>query len=142
MTSMRTQLANEGLSAYDIEFVVIDGAYEPEKLKPVLESAGELGARRLSVCGDDADDGRMLANVVRLADLARPFVIAIDIENMPWRKVATFAQAVQLARDCGVSNVGALLDALHCTRGGSVPADLKTVPPHFVKSFQLCDTTG
>jgi sugar phosphate isomerase/epimerase len=142
MRSMRALLADTGLSVYDIEFVVIDGAFEPERLKPVLESAGELGARRLSVCGDDADEARMLANVVRLADLARPFGMAIDIENMPWRKVASFAQAVQLAKDTGVSNVGALLDALHFTRGGGVPADLKTVPPQFVRSFQLCDTTG
>jgi sugar phosphate isomerase/epimerase len=142
MKLMRAQLANTGLSVYDIEFVVIDGAFEPEKLKPVLESAGELGARRLSVCGDDADGPRMLANVVRLADLARPFGVAIDIENMPWRKIATFAQAVQLARESGASNVGALLDALHFTRGGGVPADLKSVPRQLVRSFQLCDTTG
>jgi sugar phosphate isomerase/epimerase len=142
MKSMRMLLADTGLSVYDIEFVAIDGAFAPESLKPVLESAGELGASRLSVCGDDPDRPRMLANIVRLADLARPFGISIDIENMPWRKVATFAQAVKLAKDTGVSNVGALLDALHFTRGGGIPADLKTMPPRFVKSFQLCDTIG
>ncbi len=142
MKAMQARLADTGLSIYDIEFVVVDDSFEPESLKVVLESAGELGAKRLSVCGDDADGARMVANIVGLADLARPFGITIDIENMPWRKVATFAQAVQLARDTGLSNVGALLDALHFTRGGGAPADLRMVPPQLIKSFQLCDATG
>jgi len=142
MRAVQSQLANTGLSVYDIEFVVIDAAFAPARLKPIFETAAELGAKRVSVCGDDADAARLCSNVVDLADLARPFGIGIDIENMPWRKVSSFAQAVQLARDTDAENVGVLLDALHFTRGGGLPKDLKGGSERFIKSFQLCDTVG
>lgn len=139
MKDMKAQLVDTGLSVYDIEFVVIDSAFDPARLQNILESAGELGAKRLSVCGDDADRARLLTNIVRLSDLARPYGIGIDVENMPWRQVSSFAQAVQLAQDTGAANVGVLLDALHFTRGCGLPGDISTVPRHLIKSFQLCD---
>lgn len=142
MKSMRTLLADTGLSVYDIEFVVIDGAFEPKFLKPVLESATELGAKRLSICGDDADGARLHSNIAALAELARLYGMGIDIENMPWRKTASFSKAVELAKSIGASNVTALIDALHFTRGGNVPVDIKAVPQHLIKTLQLCDTTG
>jgi sugar phosphate isomerase/epimerase len=142
MKAMRGQLAASGVSVYDIEFVVIDGTFDPARLKPALESAGELGAKRLSVCGDDPDEGRLLSNIATAASLAAPFGISVDIENMPWRTTASFAIAVRLAKDSGAENVGVLVDALHFTRGGGVPADLKTAPQKLVRHFQLCDATG
>ena len=142
MKAMQMRLADTGLSIYDIEFVVADAAFEPARLRPVFETAAELGAKRLSVCGDDADGARLCSNIAALAVLAQPFGMGIDIENMAWRKISSFAQAVQLAKDTGAKNVGTLVDALHFTRGGGLPKDLKDVPQQFVKSFQLCDTVG
>ena len=55
MRSVKMALQQAGIAVYDIEFVVIDEAFSASELLPVLESAGELGARRLSVCGDDAE---------------------------------------------------------------------------------------
>ena len=49
MRSLRTRLADTGLSVYDIEFVVIDANFKPGTLAPMLQSAGELGAKRLSL---------------------------------------------------------------------------------------------
>jgi hypothetical protein len=48
MRAMRAALGDTGLAVHDIEFVVIDAAFEPEPLKPMLDSAAELGARRLA----------------------------------------------------------------------------------------------
>jgi len=142
MRDMKSILKTEGTGVHDIEFLVIDGTFVPESFLKTLESAGELSAKRLSVCGDDADGARLRSNIARLADLAQPFGIGIDIENMPWRKISTFSQAVALAKDCGAPNVSALVDALHFTRGGAVPGDLKAIAPEFVKSFQLCDAAS
>jgi hypothetical protein len=49
MRSLRTRLADTGLSVYDIEFVVIDANSKPGTLAPMLQSDGELGAKRLSL---------------------------------------------------------------------------------------------
>jgi hypothetical protein len=70
MRSLRTRLADMGLPVYDIEFVVID------------QSAGELGAKRLSLCGDDPDGSRLIANFAALCDLAAGFGIGVDLECM------------------------------------------------------------
>ena len=142
MKAVRSQLVNTGVSVYDVEFVVIDDTFDPNRLKSVLESAAELGASRLSVCGDDANPARLRSNIAALAALSKPFGISVDIENMPWRATASFANALQLAKDSGAENVGALVDALHFTRGGATPADLKAAPPARIRHFQFCDTTG
>lgn len=141
MKAMKRALAASRVTVFDVEFVVVDAGFKPASLAAVLESAGELGAKRVSVCGDDPEHARLVANVAGLAALAAPFGMAVDIENMPWRKISSFTQAVQLAKDTGAANVGALVDALHFMRGGGVPADIETAAT-YVRHFQLCDTTG
>ena len=66
MREMKERIQGEGVSVYDIEFVIIDPDFAAERLRAMLESAGELGARRLSVCGDDPDRGRLEANFAEL----------------------------------------------------------------------------
>jgi sugar phosphate isomerase/epimerase len=139
MRSIRTLLAQTGLHVYDIEFVVIDDAFASEAIRPILDSAAELGARRLSVCGDDPDHGRLVANFAALCELAAGFGMGVDIENMPWRHVATLQDATRVVREAQRANGGVLVDALHLSRGGATPADLKAVPAGFVRSAQLCD---
>jgi|SRR5450631_3708422 sugar phosphate isomerase/epimerase len=61
MREIKARLKAEGVSVYDIEFVVMDLNFVPESLKPVFESASALGAKRLSVCGDDPERGRFIS---------------------------------------------------------------------------------
>jgi hypothetical protein len=76
MRSMRAPLANTSLSVYDIEFVTIDTAFEIDRLKPALNSAADLGARRITVCGDDADRPRLAVAFADICDLAAEFGMA------------------------------------------------------------------
>jgi sugar phosphate isomerase/epimerase len=139
MRSLRARLADTGLSIYDIEFVVIDANFNPQSLTSILESAGELGARRLSLCGDDPDRSRLIANFAALCDLAAPFEIGVDLECMAWRNVASFADAISVVQGAGRPNGGILVDALHLARTGGVPIDVLSAPPALIRSAQLCD---
>jgi len=139
MLSMRTLLSQTGLRVHDIEFVVIDANFEPAALEPILESAAELGAARLSVCGDDPEHGRLVDHFAALCDLAAGFGMGVDIENMPWRQVATVQQAANVVKEAERANGGVLVDALHLSRGGGSAADLQAMPAYFIKSAQLCD---
>jgi len=139
MRSVRARLADTGLSVYDIEFVVIDANFNPESLAPMLESAGELGARRLSLCGDDPDRSRLIANFAALCDLAVGYGMGVDLEGMAWRKVASFADAVSVVQCAGRPNGGVLVDALHLARTGGVPDDVLSAPAGLIRSAQLCD---
>jgi sugar phosphate isomerase/epimerase len=139
MRSMRARLANTGLSVYDIEFVTIDAAFETDRLKSTLNSAAELGARRISVCGDDPDRPRFAAAFADLCDLAAGFGMGVDLEVMPWRRVSTIQDAAAVVRDSGCSNCGILVDALHLARSGGDPVDLRALPRQAIRSAQLCD---
>lgn len=139
MRSLRARLADTGLCVHDIEFVVIDAQFNPETLAPMLESAGELGAKRLSLCGDDPDRSRLIANFAALCDLAARFQIGVDLECMAWRKVASFADAVSVVQAAGRPNGGVLVDALHLARTGGFPKDVLSAPASLIRSAQLCD---
>ena len=132
-------MQGEGVSVYDIEFVIIDPDFAATRLTAILESAGELGARRLSVCGDDPDRGRLEANFAKLCDLAAGFGMGVDLECMAWRQVSSFPEAVRVVEAAGRPNGGALVDALHLSRTGGSPSDLKAVPSQRIRSAQLCD---
>jgi sugar phosphate isomerase/epimerase len=139
MRAMRAALGDTGLAVYDIEFVVIDAVFEPESLKPVLDSAAELGAKRLSVCGDDADNARLVAKFAAVCDLAANVGMGVDIELMPWRTIGSLPAAAAAVRDAARANGGVLVDALHLSRSGGVPEDLRALPRQAVQSAQLCD---
>jgi sugar phosphate isomerase/epimerase len=139
MRAMRTALADSGLSVHDIEFVVIDAAFDPASLKPVLDSAAGLGARRLSVGGDDADDARLTAKFAAVCDLAANVGVGVDIEPMPWRTIGALPAAANVVREAGRANGAVLVDALHLSRSGGVPEDLRALPREAIRSVQLCD---
>lgn len=139
MRAAKAALRADGISVYDIEFVVIDDVFSVRDLLPVLESAGELGARRLSVCGDDPDETRFRANLAELAEQAAGFGMGVDLEIMPWRRIGSLQAAVAAAGATGRDNVGVLIDALHLSRSGSSPAALRDVPQPLIRGVQLCD---
>lgn len=129
-----------GIEVYDIESVVIDAEFAPQDLLPTLEAAAELRASRLTVAGDDPDTGRLAANFLHLCELAAPFGVNVDMENMGWRSIATYAQADALVTSVAADNAGVLVDAIHFFRNGGKAADLRG--PSRVRSVQLCDVAG
>ena len=136
---MRRRLGGEGVRVHDIEFVTIGGDFVPASLSGMLEAAGALGARRLSVCGDDPDRSRLVANFAALCDLAAPFGIGVDLECMAWRIVSSLPLAVRVAEAAEHPNGGVLVDALHPSRTGGAPEDVRGVSPRLIRSAQLCD---
>ena len=139
MREMRRRLAGEGIRVHDIEIATIAEGFEPAALAPVLESAAELGAARLSVCGDDPDRARLTAGFAALCDLAAGFGIGVDLEWMAWRRVGRLADAVEIVDAAGRPNAAVLVDALHLFRTGGDPAELKALPAGAIRSVQLCD---
>ncbi|MCR5859943.1 sugar phosphate isomerase/epimerase [Mesorhizobium sp. J428] len=133
--------ADMGIDVYDIEAVVIDAEFAPRIMVPTLEAAAELRATRLTVAGDDPDHGRLAANFALLCELASPYGVSVDMENMGWRSIATYAQADALVASAGADNAGVLVDAIHFFRNGGDIAQLRGGLLR-VHSVQLCDVTG
>lgn len=139
LREMKRRLEDHGIAVYDIEFVVVDAGFAAASLAPMLESAAELGAKRLSVCGDDPDRPRLITSFAGLCDLAAGFGMGVDLECMAWRQVASLPDALRVVEAAGHPNGGVLVDALHLFRTGGTAADMRAIPPARIRSAQLCD---
>lgn len=139
---VKARLDDLNVALYDIEFVVIDPAFEPRSLLPVLEDAAALGAQRLNACGDDTDSGRLQHNFAMLCKMAAEVGMAVDLENMGWRTVRTFGDSLALVEAAGAENAGVLVDALHFFRNGANVEELMAAPAKRIRSLQLCDVGG
>lgn len=138
---LRLRLDGEGIRAFDIEFVVLNPEFDPASVEYVLASASAVGAQRLSVCGDDPDKSRLTTNFSELCQLARNYGMSVDMENMGWRTVRTFADSVAIVSASGADNANVLVDAIHFFRNGASAPELETFASK-VKHIQLCDVRG
>lgn len=136
------RLGDTGVTLWDVEFVVIDAAFDPASHRRVLGDAAALGARRVSVCGEDADRARLTDNFAGLCALAAEFGLAVDLENMGWRPVRAFSDALAVVEAAGAPNGGVLVDALHFFRNGGTPEQLRAAPAGLIRHVQLCDVRG
>ena len=139
---VQTRLDDSGVSLYDVEFVVIDAAFDPRSIQRVLEDAAALGAQRLSVCGDDPDRNRLVDNFAALCAVAGEVGMSVDLENMGWRAVRTFTDSLAVVRAAAADNASVLVDALHFFRNGGTTDALAAAPVRCIRSLQLCDVSG
>jgi sugar phosphate isomerase/epimerase len=142
MRLMRALLADTGVTVWDIEFLTLDENFEIETIRPVLDSAAALGARRISACGNDPDRTRLGATLGLLCEAVGAVGLAVDLEVMPWRQVSSLAIAGEVIERAGRPNAGLLVDALHLSRSGSSPASLRAMPRERIRSAQLCDAVA
>ncbi|OWO91874.1 sugar phosphate isomerase [Rhizobium esperanzae] len=138
---LKAVLAGEGIEVFDIEFFVIDPSFDASSVEATVAAAANIGARRLSVCGDDPDQARLASNFSDLCGLADRYGLAVDVENMGWRVIKTFQDSVNLVKASGARNAGALVDGVHFFRNGGTLASLRTEIGR-VRHVQLCDVTG
>ncbi|RZF27931.1 sugar phosphate isomerase/epimerase [Paraburkholderia sp. UYCP14C] len=136
---LRDAMAGEGIAVRDVEFIPIVPTLDAASFVPLFEAAAALGARCVSVSGDDPDAARLAANLAALAELAEPFGLRIDLEFMRWRHVGTLAQARAALERAAHPNLALLVDALHLSRAGGTPDDVAALPPESIGFVQLCD---
>ncbi|TIU64786.1 MAG: sugar phosphate isomerase/epimerase, partial [Mesorhizobium sp.] len=137
----KTVADGEGIKVFDIEFFVIDESFLAASHEATVAAAANIGARRLSVCGDDRDGGRLATNLSEFCALAARYAMSVDIENMGWRTVRTFRDSLAILNACGAENAGALVDGIHFFRNGASIDELRANSGK-VKHIQLCDVRG
>ena len=128
-----------GVSVLYIELVSIDAALDVRQCRAALEVGAAIGATRLAVAGDSGDIAMVADKMAALCVLAAEYGIAVDLEFMPYRPIATLADALAVVRRAAQPNAHVLLDALHFFRSGSALDDLRTATAQEIGSFQICD---
>jgi sugar phosphate isomerase/epimerase len=139
LRELRDLLRATSQRVYDIETITIDPGFSLDGIEAVFESGRILGAQRVTVSGDDADTARLVANFAELCDLACRYGLGIDMENLGWRSVSTFSDALAVVRAADRPNGAVMIDALHFFRNGGRIEDLRGVPAALLRSVQLCD---
>ena len=136
---IRRRCADSGVSVLYIELISLDEKLRAEDHRPMLEVGAAIGATRLAVAGDIKNVAVVAEKLADVADLARPYGIAVDLEFMPYRGVASLADALDVARRANRPNAHVLVDALHVFRSNSALEDLRAADDHLIGTFQICD---
>ena len=136
---VKRALADCGLPVLDILSFYLDPDTDVAAFAPALALGGELGGKYAMIVGNDPDWARLADNFGRLCDLAAGFGIAIAIEFVPLRPLATLALATRLIAEAGRDNAVLCFDPFHFVRGGGQVSDLAALSPRLVPYVQLSD---
>lgn len=131
------RMDDTGVRVLDIEVVRLRPDTKREDYAHTLEVGARLGARYVTVNGDDPDIERTSETFAALVVDASSYGLRPLIEAIPYTKVSNLDEAVYIAErsDGG----GVLLDALHFQRFGGNLERLRSLDPSLLGYVQLCD---
>lgn len=139
IAAIAAALADTGVTLFSATGLWLVPEFSLDEAMPALETAARLGAECFLAVGNDPDEGRMTANLARLAAAAGTCRLRLALELMPYTAVNTLAKANRMVAACGEVNAGLLIDALHLARAGGTPAEVAALPPERIAYLQLCD---
>ena len=135
------RLADTGVSVLDTEFL----RFEPESPVGIpegfLEVSARLGARNVLVMSAETEEARTLERFCELCDRAATYGLHVCLEFAIYTGVRTLAQAAHVVAQSKRSNASVLVDALHFSRSGGIPAHIAQVDPALFRYAQICDAS-
>ena len=133
------RLADTGVSVLDTEFL----RFEPERSVGVpegfLEVSARLGARNVLVMSAEPDEDRTVERFGDLCDRAATYGLQVCLEFAIYTGVRTLAHAAHVIGRSKRPNASILVDALHFSRSGGLPAHIASVDSTLLRYAQLCD---
>lgn len=126
-----------GVSVLDVEVVRLRPDTTRDSYAELLESGAKLGARYITVNGDDPDLGRAAETFATLVADAKPYGLRPLMEAIPYTEVSDLTAAVRIAE--GSDGGGILLDSLHFRRFGASLEVLRDLDRDLLACVQLCD---
>jgi sugar phosphate isomerase/epimerase len=133
------RLADTGVSVLDTEFL----RFEPEHPVGIpdgfLEISARLGAKTVPVKSAEPDEARTIERFCELCDRAAPYGLHICLEFAIYTGVRTLAHAAGVVARSKRPNASVLVDALHFSRSGGLPAHIARVEPSLFRYAQICD---
>lgn len=136
------RLAATGVSVLDTEFL----RFEPDEPVGVpegfLEVSARLGAKNVLVMSAEPEEARTLDRLGDLCDRAAGYGLQVCLEFAVYTGVRTLAHAVEIVARSKRPNASVLIDALHFSRSGGLPAHVPQVDPALLRYAQLCDAVA
>ena len=136
------RLADTGVTVLDTEFL----RFEPEQPVGIpegfLEVSARLGAKNVLVMSAEPEEARTLERFCELCDRAAAYGLNVCLEFAIYTGVRTLAHAAHVVARSKRSNASILIDALHFSRSGGLPAHVASVDPSLLRYVQICDAGG
>ena len=139
--NVRVRAADRGLAILDIEPIMLTpaGSSKLDHGEAIVDAAMRIGARNVLVASRDTDDGRVADRLRELAARLEGTDVRLVLEFLPILGVRTLPQALSIIAAADHPCLGVLVDNLHLSRAGHVPADLALVDAHLLPYIQVCD---
>jgi sugar phosphate isomerase/epimerase len=133
------RMADTGVSVLDTEFLRFEPEHPVGVPEGFLEVSARLGARNVLVMSAEPDEGRTLERFCELCDAAAPYALHVCLEFAIYTGVRTLAHAAHVVARSQRPNASVLIDALHFSRSGGLPAHVAGVDPALFRYAQICD---
>jgi sugar phosphate isomerase/epimerase len=135
------RLADTGVSVLDTEFLRFEPEHPVSVPEGFLEVSARLGARNVLVMSAEPDETRTIERFSELCDRAAVYGLQVNLEFAIYTGVRTLAHAAHVVARSRRTNASVLIDALHFSRSGGLPAHVATVDPSLFRYAQICDAS-
>ena len=133
------RMADTGVSVFDTEFL----RFEPDQPVAIpegfLEISARLGAKQVLVMSAEPEEARTLERFGELCDRAAQYDLQVNLEFAVYTGVRTLAHAADVVARSKRPNASVLIDALHFSRSGGLPAHIAQIDPSLFRYAQICD---
>ena len=136
------RLDDTGVTVLDTEFLRFEPEHPIGVPEGFLEVSARLGAKHVLVMSAEPDEARTIERFGDLCDRAAQYGLSVCLEFAIYTGVRTLAHAASVVAKTKRSNASVLIDALHFSRSGGVPADVKQVDPNLFRYVQICDASA
>jgi len=134
-----SRLADTGVSVLDTEFLRFEPEHPIAVPEGFLEVSARLGAKNVLVMSAEPEEARTIERFCDLCDRAAPYGLHVCLEFAIYTGVRTLAHAAHVVAQSKRSNASVLIDALHFSRSGGLPAHVAQVDPSIFRYAQICD---
>jgi len=133
------RLKDTGVSVLDTEFLRFEPEHPIGIPEGFLEVSARLGAKNVLVMSAEPEEARTIERFCELCDRAAQYGLHVGLEFAIYTGVRTLAHAADVVARSKRSNASVLIDALHFSRSGGIPAHVKQVDPSLLRYAQICD---
>jgi sugar phosphate isomerase/epimerase len=133
------RLADTGVSVLDTEFLRFEPEHPVGIPEGFLEVSARLGARNVLVMSAEPEEARTIERFCEVCDRAAQYGLHVCLEFAIYTGVRTLAQTAHVVAQSKRSNASVLVDALHFSRSGGIPAHIAQVDPALFRYAQICD---
>ena len=89
----------------------------------------------------EPEEARTIERFCELCDRAAPYGLHVGLEFAIYTGVRTLSDAIRVVARSGRANASVLIDALHFSRSGGMPAHVAHVDASLFRYAQICDAS-